>query len=434
MTLRHLWLVVCTALLLHTCLSATDAATIPAATCSQVAVQAAVEMAQEGDIVTVPAGACVWQDPVTFATSLTVQGAGIDLTIITDDTAAATWAQAPLWITCAGKHIRITGFTFRDYDKQDSFGIINLRGNDNTFRFDHLKFDDINVRSIMIAGNSYGVIDHCEFLQPGGQGVWIGDSRGDPHGSTSWSEPMSYGTADAVFIEDSTFVWGGSSDGAVDCTDGARYVFRHNTVAGIMAGNHGMDSRPRSCMQMEIYDNTFAAPTHSVFLAIQSRGGSAVVFDNTITGAYNLGIGITNYRSCCYAGAACTPSPAPPHGDCDGTNPLDGNTEPIETFKGWPCKDQIGRGTLQSSQPLYEWNNTKDGADVDVTVYNNWTGCDGVDPLPEVADHVQADRDYFNDTPRPGYTPYTYPHPLTTLVFTNGFESGTTSAWSGATP
>jgi hypothetical protein len=25
-------------------------------------------------------------------------------------------------------------------------------------------------------------------------------------------------------------------------------------------------------------------------------------------------------------------------------------------------------------------------------------------------------RDYFNDTPMPGYTPYAYPHPLTTGV------------------
>jgi hypothetical protein len=268
----------------------------------------------------------------------------------------------------------------------------------------------------MISGKTYGLIDHCEFIQPGGQGVWIGDSRGNPPGSTSWEEEMSFGTADAVYIEDSTFTWGSGSDGATDCTDGGRYVFRHNVVEGVTVGNHGMDSRPRSCLQMEIYDNTFLPSPHSVYLAVQSRGGTAVVFNNTIDGVYWVGIGVTNYRSCCYVGAACTPFPNPPHGTCDGTNPLDGNTPPQQVYKGWPCKDQIGRGARQSSQPFYEWNNTLNGADVDITVYNNWPGC--IDPQP--SDHVQENRDYFNDTPRPGYVPYEYPHPLTKDLHLSG--------------
>jgi hypothetical protein len=51
--------------------------------------------------------------------------------------------------------------------------------------------------------------------------------------------------------------------------------------------------------------------------------------------------------------------------------------------------------------PLYLWNNTANGSSVGMVVTNG-------------ANHVQANRDYFNNgsTPKPGYSPYTYPHPL----------------------
>jgi hypothetical protein len=32
---------------------------------------------------------------------------------------------------------------------------------------------------------------------------------------------------------------------------------------------------------------------------------------------------------------------------------------------------------------------------------------------------IVANVHYFNDTPKPGYTPFTYPHPLTLLGSTN---------------
>ena len=102
-----------------------------------------------------------------------------------------------------------------------------------------------------------------------------------------------------------------------------------------------------------------------------------------------------------------------------GADPIDGNTQPTTTYKGWPCKDQIGRGTHQSSEPFYEWNNIENGSDVDVTVYNNWTGCFN----PQPSDHVKENRDYYNDTPKPGYTPFVYPHPLTKDIVLSGIPA-----------
>jgi hypothetical protein len=56
-------------------------------------------------------------------------------------------------------------------------------------------------------------------------------------------------------------------------------------------------------------------------------------------------------------------------------------------------------GTGQVVEPMYEWNNTVDGKDVDFAPHEDIT---------------RAGEHYFNDTVAPGYTPYAYPHPLTT--------------------
>ena len=53
----------------------------------------------------------------------------------------------------------------------------------------------------------------------------------------------------------------------------------------------------------------------------------------------------------------------------------------------------------QSVEPCYMWGNTNDGQP-----FNSFT------PLYS---NIKAGVNYFNNTPMPGYTPYTYPHPLT---------------------
>lgn len=132
------------------------------------------------------------------------------------------------------------------------------------------------------------------------------------------------------------------------------------------------------------------------------RGGTGVVFNNTITN-YNASspINLIDYRTC--------------HGishnlcgtwlRCDGTQSWDGNN-PGEY--GYPCLEQIGRTKDLISAPLYEWNNTNEGSDTDFKVATDYT-CTG----PSIADHIKENRDYYNDTMLAGYAPYQYPHPLT---------------------
>jgi len=58
------------------------------------------------------------------------------------------------------------------------------------------------------------------------------------------------------------------------------------------------------------------------------------------------------------------------------------------------------RWMRQATEPCYSWNNR----DQNNNLVNFTTGTGGTT--------IIQGRDYFNNTPMPGYTPYTYPHPL----------------------
>src|SRR4029078_2447710 len=63
---------------------AASAATISAPSCSNTDVQAAVNRANDGDVVTVPAGNCTWASHVGLENkNIWVRGAGIGQTVIT---------------------------------------------------------------------------------------------------------------------------------------------------------------------------------------------------------------------------------------------------------------------------------------------------------------------------------------------------------------
>ena len=64
-------------------------------------------------------------------------------------------------------------------------------------------------------------------------------------------------------------------------------------------------------------------------------------------------------------------------------------TSSMASPKVWP--DQI-------NEPCYSWNNTDENGQID---------------LKSAQGSIKEGRDFFNRTRKPGYTPYTYPHPLT---------------------
>jgi hypothetical protein len=396
---------------------------VHAASCEQGDVQAAVDAAGDGDVVLVPPGECTWTTPqdefgnyshdpsvVIQEKAITLQGAGIDRTVIVDGTLGCDsdcWGQYPLRIVGAeGKPFRLTGISFRGAQggPPDAFGVVNISGTCKDFRVDHCKFENNHTRGLIVSGHTYGVIDQCVFLREN-EAVQCIYGRGDNH--EAWQRPLTLGTAAALYIEDCLFEHqGGYSGGVIDGDSGVRYVIRHNMVINSYVVHHGPEfggSDPytslRGGFSFEVYDNVFSVDS-DVWTAISPWSGTGVVFNNVFTGTgyFYHPILLRCRRSC---------QPYPPFGMCNGQSPFDGNTPGMN---GYPCLDQVGYatdaglGTPQAQEPMYEWDNTAKGADVDIDVR--------AECVTETW-HLQENRDFHNDTARPGYSPYVYPHPLT---------------------
>ena len=376
-------------------------AVITATSCQQPDVIKAVLSAAAGDIVAVPAGTCTWQSTSENAASInidkeiTLQGAGIDKTVIADNTGQLSRQH----MLAIGSGARVTGFTFTDMPKRNAAEpAISASG--TGWRIDSCRFTtSLGGRGVSVKGT--GVVDGCIFENTK-QGVQV---FGD--GDASWNEPLSLGSGNAVFVEDNLFQYARPEDGALDAYNGARYVFRHNRLYNTNLGHHGLDSGGyRSVHSFEIYNNSFHA-NMSIFTAWRARGGTGILFGNRITGLYNSRFLLVNYRTCCDSGALCGS-----WGKCDGSNPIDGNLD----ASGWPCRDQVGRTTdadgdgMQDQFPVHEWDNTHDGKDFNLSVSNPWSSCIN----PSMYDHIKEGRDFVNDLMPEGYLPYTYPHPLRT--------------------
>ena len=78
------------------------------------------------------------------------------------------------------------------------------------------------------------------------------------------------------------------------------------------------------------------------------------------------------------------------------------------------------------SEPAYIWGNSRQPlSNVSVSDYGG-SECTNPD---RSANYIVAGRDYFNGTAKPGWTPYTYPHP-----FIQGIQLGSGGPTSQPTP
>ena len=382
---------------------------IYAASCSQGDVQNAIDAASDGDFVVVPAGACAWTTPPgddsvpaisIDGKGITLQGAGIGQTVITDATGTG-WNNSLIRVDgVEGKPFRITGFSIRKAGTVTTG--IAIHGDCKNFRVDQNEFDsDDGYTSIYVSGYTYGVIDHNYFIN--GRVLVFESLAGDE----SWQSPLTLGSANAVYVEDNYYYSDVFSTNAIDSNGGARWVFRYNMVVNTYCEAHGLQNAgQRGTFSYELYENTFTTADNprTNWVAFYTRGGTGVLFNNAVINAagnpYNDFAAVQDNRSC---GLAST------HwGACDGTSPCDGNTPGMS---GYPCRDQVGRSTdfsdtevhPQALEPLYAWNNTFDGSPVAI---------ESRDICDLSLEHVVEGRDFINGV-RPGYLPYVYPHPLT---------------------
>jgi hypothetical protein len=86
----------------------------------------------------------------------------------------------------------------------------------------------------------------------------------------------------------------------------------------------------------------------------------------------------------------------------------------------YPVPYQLGRGTNNTPDPIYFWNNTRDGSFISPGPYptSGDTTCQSSTYCGiqlSINNFAVQNRDWYtsNSTAKPGYSAYAYPHPLT---------------------
>jgi len=383
------------------------------------AVGKAIDAAEDGDIVQLPAGTAVWSkrgwhtghSPRVKA--ITIRGAGIDKTIITVDKSKSGNAYFELE-GVEGKPFRVTGITLDGslHPDEASWGaLMSIGGTCKNFRIDHCKFKNSDVMLMIDGGGdrgTYGLVDHCCFDGRLSHGGCLQPICYSGPGAPNYRKPLTLGTAQAMYFEDNEVNLRGAvatgDNPFIVAINAARVVIRHNKIVNAEIEIYGPGQRKYGCQTSEIYDNQFATvdggrPGGFIFIA----AGAAIVFDNTVTGAtYDCRvIQLTNHRAF---------MEMPPWGKADGKNPLDGNQIPAgRAGAGYPCFGQVGWATnvdgVFKPSPCYAWNNTFNGAPLRMETSRRADA--------NHAATIKEGRDFFNEKPpEEYYKPYLYPHPL----------------------
>jgi hypothetical protein len=158
-----------------------------------------------------------------------------------------------------------------------------------------------------------------------------------------------------------------------------------------------MDTSPVGVRHFEVYNNTFihAGGTDQIAnqnWAIWIRGGTGIIANNSIANISGSWWGDKPELKFSIRGA----EDVRPQGDCASVS--------------YPVTRQLGQnynGTSYFTDPIYIWGNT--GA-TEISAGFGWGNPCGLD----FNTFWQSGRDYVLNSAKPGWTAYTYPHPLLT--------------------
>jgi hypothetical protein len=383
-----------------------QAATLTASSCATSAIQTTMNAAANGDTVIVPNGTCTWSGTLRFANnkgvSLICQTAGSCIINV------GTSGQVITFDTLSGTNnnlYRVSGFRFQNAPS----GAIPIwffgSGTLAQFRIDHNTFTNFGSDTIAIllgetssAGKFYGVIDHNTFS---GANNIMGLKLLGAGNPNLWSSSLR-GTAQNVFVEDNTFNFTAATNlgsGCVDIWSAGQVVFRNNDVTNCLTTAHGVTHG--TTVNFEFYRNQLRRTASSggwedgTRLFHHQGSGEILMWGNTFHSIGTLSGGalaITHYRSATPSAAGYSTS----LGRCDGTSSRDGN---LSGQLGYPCWMQPGRAPAGGSPgygtlaPMYAWMNVNNanGNRVGIAIENPWGASN-----PSVAQHIQANRDYYD--------------------------------------
>jgi hypothetical protein len=262
-------------------------------------VYAAVNAANPGDTVIVPAGAATWTRPIVINKGIVLTGAGIGNTVISrefyDPWNGAITILPDDAARSADKFTRITGFTVKGGMKTiDSNNIGIFAYNDSAtpitkVRIDHNRIVNIN-RGVLIKGNVWGVADN-NVLDTFYHGM---DGEGANGGRMQWLNlPRNFGDSLSFFFEDNTLIM--HNNGAFHAGGhGGRWVARYNEYSG----NTGNMSPV-----FDAHGNQFCGAGVSVPSTVGSPcdpAGINGIYGTMITEWYGNSIDIGNYGAGAY--------------------------------------------------------------------------------------------------------------------------------------
>lgn len=374
-----------------------------------------VNKAQDGWVMTVGAagGSYTWTNTanLTCTNLFTIQGgASGNPTWITFGANSGGYAFG--WSLTPGKfpkYTTIKDFVFTDTTGGPNTAGITINGDGLCFRVSNCVFTNLshaNENVLVGSFNSdtnmgpFGVFDHCSILSSGASiyGIFQRQNGNPGNGngtfSASWNYPMTWGTSNAVYVEDCKFYAATFNAGtpALDGASGARWVIRHcDSTNYVPLTAHGPDSGgiSNSTLQVEAYytTNTIANGFGQDFV-YYIRGGSFYAFSNQL---YAVSGGFRN--SFVKFSADCSTAAWASEGCPQQYNyPAD-----------YPVFEQPGQGVIssgvQGAVPCFVWSNSFQGA------FNIGT-------IEVSSTMVAANRDYYLDSVATNYTPYVYPHPL----------------------
>jgi hypothetical protein len=298
--------------------------------------------------------------------------------------------------------MRVTGINFT----ASSLAIV-VTSTTSTFcyRIDHNTFINSAATSVFVqvGGNGPGLIDHNTF-KGGGASEDIHNFGTGAGNNNGWTDNLSPGGSQMVFIEDNTFDNFSTTvvNSGLEAYYGARTVARHNTLIYTQLDEHGTSGSTTnaSARWYEFYDNFFESNSQNQCCYITLRGGTGVVWGNTNDGTSTH----TPYQLEVTEDSSSGTSPRQWQVGSGIGGVTDGHNS---------CPAPTGYTT--NSAPLQIWGNQ-----------SNWSTMSNQNTAT-----IAANRDYFFTTsatqPSPifweeestdncsttyAYTPYTDPHPL----------------------
>lgn len=299
------------------------------------AIQSAHDAASDGDVICLQAGNETWTSKVTVTKAVTIKGAGVGQTIITNNNTTDAGRLFDVALVAA-KTTRIAHIEFAATTAgNNGQGVINVQGSSDQdgsrFRLDHCTLNDFGGDNVSAYGFWFdgvlGVIDHCTFNIDDTNHIpievqhenWAGSEYGDG----AWNEGNQYGTDQFLFVEDCAYNGTGGTETFggvfVDALNGARWVVRNCTIVNAQMGPHGTESggRQRSGRAFEVYDNAFSG-MFPAGIPVHNRGGSCLIHGNTFASVTIPTVSfVLEYKRLSGAFA--------PWGVADGTNVWDKN-------------------------------------------------------------------------------------------------------------